>query len=72
MLAYDPAIAAGESTTSGNARALGTWVSATASAVLAAAGEPETYGLSPPFPAAATVRTPTRLAWSTASARSSM
>ena len=69
---YEPAIAGGESTTSGNASALGTLVWATDSAVRAPAGVPAMYGLSPPLPADATVMTPTRVAWSTANDRSSM
>ncbi len=49
----------------------GTWVCATLSAVGAAAGEPVMYGLSAELPAEATVSTPTALALSTASERSS-
>ena len=58
MLGYVPAIAGGAEITSGNVLALGTCVWATDSALGAAAGVPETYGLLAPLPEAATVRMP--------------
>src|SRR5258706_4513701 len=71
VFAYEPAIAAGELTVSGNARALGTAVCATLITPGAIDGDDTIYGRLPALPAAATTTTPGFTAMVEASVRSS-